>query len=273
MKRQPSAVFAQWIDNFKQMRIFKYLVLCFFTLMLTNSVQAQIVNIEDKRIQLDSNKWQGSIDLSSKLTQNTKSVLAIYTSVRVDRMVEQNKWLFLGSYNFARAGSQDFLDDGFFHLRYNRDLNRKWQWETFGQVQYNEKLRIRLRTLLGTGARLQLLADEKKKIAVGLLYMYEYNELTTDLGLRRDHRLSSYLSLKLKPSKQLSFASTTYYQPLVDRLGESRFSSINTLTLKVNKWLAFSSVFAYTYDGQLAKDTPDVPSSTYQWKNGVRLMF
>ena len=255
------------------MNFCKYCVLIIICIFYTQFTNAQIVNIEDKKTHLDSNKIQGQVNISSKYTQNTRAVFALYSSIRLDKQAPLSHWMLLGNYNFVRAGQESFIDNGFIHLRFSKKVKNKLEWEAFGQIQYNEKLRINFRGLLGTGPRFQLLEKEKIKLAVGLLYMYEYNELDTEFGIRRNHRMSSYFTFRFKPRGNIAFSSTSYYQPILSDIKESRLSTINTLSLKFNEFFSFTSSFSLTYDAQLAKDAPDVPSTTFVWKNGLRFSF
>lgn len=262
--------------NFKRldMYLFKLFLCCCLFLCSIESAVAQIVNIEDKRAKIDSNKIvQGQFDVSSKFTKSSNTVFELSSAFRLDRTSNKNTYLLLANYNFIRAKSENFIDDGFVHLRYTRNLKSKLSWEAFNQVQYNQKLRINLRVLLGTGPRLELIRDEKKKIAVGAMFMYEYNELDDNLEQRRDSRLSSFLTIRLKILKDVSFSSTTYYQPLLSDFKESRLSTVNTLGVKINQFLSLTSSFSLVKDALLSKNFNDVPVSTYQWRNGLRLIF
>lgn len=255
------------------MNFYKCFLGGFILMFCAQLSRAQIVNIEDKKMQLDTNTLQGQLDIGSKYTQNTKTVFALSSSIRLDLQGVLNHWMLLGNYNFVRAGEESFIDNGFVHLRYSKKIKNKLRWEAFGQVQYNEKLRINFRGLLGAGPRFQLYEESKIKLAVGLLYMYEYNELDAEFGIRRNHRMSSYFTVRFKPAKNIAFSSTSYYQPILNDFKESRVSTINTLSLKFNRFLSFTSSFSLTYDAQLAKDAPNVPTTTFVWKNGMRILF
>jgi hypothetical protein len=256
------------------MRFFTNSILFLFLFCLgLASVNAQIVNIEDKRTQLDTTGWFWQLDMGGKLTQNSNSVLALNGAVRVDRLRETGQWLILGNYNLVRANSEGFVNDGFGHLRNVRNLNQRWQWETFGQLQYNRRLLIDLRSLLGTGPRFQIRERENWELAVGSLYMYEYNELEEGEIVRGESRLSTYLSARFQLGSRISFATTSYYQPLLNDFAESRLSSANTLTVGISTRLAFTSNFNITYDGLLARLVPGVPATSYVWLNTLRLRF
>jgi len=234
---------------------------------------AQIVNIEDKRRQLDTTAFLGQVDLGGQLTQNTSKVLTLSLALRLDRQTQRHMYLLLANYNLVSVNTDRFINDGFGHLRYGRRLTTHWTWESFGQLQYNRRLRIGLRGLLGSGPRLQLTRDEQLELAVGLLYMFEYNELNEGAVVRRDHRLSSYLSVHYHPKDYLSFNSTSYYQPLLGSWDSGRFSTVNTLSLSVSDYLKLTSSFSLVYDGLLARLAEGVPPTTYQWQNGLRFQF
>ena len=129
---------------------FKALSLLILLLML-QQLNGQIGNIEDKRKSFDSIGWYGRLDFGANLTQNNEAILALSSSVRIDRQGKQSRNLFMANYNFIRAGENRFINDGFGHLRHGQEINKRWTWETFGQLQYNRKLSIQLRGLLGTG--------------------------------------------------------------------------------------------------------------------------
>jgi len=254
--------------------VMKTYLACLMYLFSAGFICGQIVNIEDKRIQLDTNKIiQGQFDMNSKLTQSSNTVFELSSGLRLDRMSKKNAYLLLMNYNFVRAKNENFIDDGFAHLRYTRKLKKIWSWETFGQIQYNQKLNINFRGLLGTGPRVKLLEKEKNKIAAGLMLMYEYNELDAVINHRNDKRISSYLTIRLHPLEYMVLSSTTYYQPLLNDVSQSRVSTVNTIAVKISQAFSFTSSFSLVNDVLLAKEVVGVPATTYQWRNGLRLVF
>lgn len=249
------------------------IIIILYSLFAGFKAKGQIVNIEDKRARLDTVGWFWQLDFGGKLTENTRSILALNGAVRIDQIKAQSQWLFLANYNLVKANEDRFVNDGFGHLRFGQQINQRWTWETFGQIQYNRRLLIDFRALAGTGPRLQIQENEDWELALGLLFMFEYNELEEGEITRNDRRISSYLSARIKVGEHASFATTSYYQPLVSQLGESRLSSVNTLSISLNERIAFGSSFSITYDGLLAQLLPDIPATNYTWNNTLRLRF
>lgn len=236
---------------------------------------AQIVNIEDKRKALDSLGWFGQIDLGANLTKNTNTVTTLKGAMRLDRLGRNGNVLFLADYQLIQVSGDNAVNAGFLHLRYGYEPDGwdGWRWESFTQLQYNERLRLTARYLIGTGVRRRLYKIDGNRAYFGLLYMYEYDELSQSDIFYRDHRLSSYLTFRLPIGSLIQLANTTYYQPRLLDLNLPRISSVTNLSLRVTNRLSITSNFSLTYDRRVNRDIPEVPATTYSWINGLRYQF
>ncbi len=246
-----------------------YIVVALAAFLCTGPLRAQIVNIEDKRQAKDTMGWFGQLTLNASLTRNQNRVFSAGSNLRVDYVRRRSEYLLIGNYQLLRVAEQNFLNAGFFHLRGNRQLTPQLDWEAFAQVQYDQRLRLNLRQLLGTGPRLRLTRTEKDPVYLGVLYMYEYDEFADQELFYRDQRLSAYLSSRIRwGSAQLS--NTSYYQPLLLAFELPRVSTVTTLQLSITDRLTFTSRFSLTHDSRLERDLPDVPATNYNWTNGIR---
>ncbi len=242
--------------------------LCYYGITM-----AQIVNIETKRQGFDTLGWFGQWDIGTALVKNNAAVFTVNTALRADLVQSKTRWLLLGDYQVVRAADENFINAGFFHLRYARYLSQHTRWEAFSQVQYNEQLQLRVRALLGTGPRFLLLRKEKSRVYLGTLLMLEYNEIGTDNLVFRDQRLSTYLSFSVRPSPTFQLNGTTYYQPLLSDFAEARLSTANSAVFKITQVLSFQTTFTLSYDSRLHAISPTVPLTTYSWTNGLRVSF
>lgn len=236
---------------------------------------AQIVNIESKRklLNADTTGWFGSTDLGFNLNENGKTVLTLNANASVEYLRGRDRWLSLTNYSIVRADAEDFVNQGFQHLRYNRDWKKRIIWEVFAQIQYNERLNLRFRGLSGTGPRFNLLDKKGGSLFLGTLYMFQYEELSESNTIYRDHRLSSYLSYQLNISENLNIKGTSYYQPLLTNLRTARLSSQTNLYLKITEKLSFKSTFNISYDNRLSQASEDVPAAIYSFINGLKWVF
>lgn len=238
-------------------------------------VSGQIVNIEDQRKTLDSLGWSGQLDVDGSLTRNNNRVIAVGSALRLDRLGQEGDVLFLGDYRLVRVSGDNATNAGFGHLRYGYKLKNGWRLEGFGQLQYNERLRLKLRALMGGGLRRRLFGTNqgRNRAYLGILYMYEYDEMSDSDTFYRDHRLSNYITVKAQLNATVSIASTTYYQPRLPDFSVPRISSVANISLGISKSLRFTTDFSLTHDQRVNRDFPDVPATVYRWKNGLRIMF
>ena len=259
-------------NQLKKLTIF--LSILFTILVFQNSVNGQIVNIEDRRGSLaDTTGWFGFVGLGGNFVKNTKSILSISGDIRTEYHRQKARILFLSNYNLIRVNQDRFIDNGFQHFRYNDIFRGKTEFEIFAQAQYNNRVRITFRGLLGGGLRFPLLSVDQKKIFLGIAYMYEYDEIKIipeTISYFRDHRMSSYLSVFLKWNDSFSISNTTYYQPVLNNFSDVRLSSQTNLKFSISKKLSFITTFNITNDTRVPEG---VPASYYSWRNGIRWDF
>ncbi len=253
------------------MRELTTLILLLFTSLIT--LKAQIVNIEDSRKKIDSSGFYGHMDLAFNLNKASQQLTTFRGSSRADWLRDKGAWLSIVDYRVLLNDKDKIQDDGFFHFRYGRFLNKRFTWEAFSQVQHNRQLRIDLRWLIGSGPRFLLYDKPKQKIYLGMMYMYEYDELASEGTVWRDHRMSNYLSVHLQLTPNLNFASTSYYQPIINNFADSRLSSVNSLNFKISSHLRFHVQFNISYDARLSQEETEVPTTVYNLTNGIRWEF
>jgi Protein of unknown function, DUF481 len=248
-------------------------LLAFCFLFFQIPVFGQVVNVEDRRIRVgDSLRWLGKADLGFNVIQNTQQFLTASAALQVEYKEKKHFILSLSAYNLAKSSSQNILNDGFEHLRYNYDMSDRVVWEIYAQGQYNERIRLRLRTLAGTGFRFKLIRNATTRLYLGTSYFYEQTRFRDSTLPFFNNRLSIYASFSRKIGASARFASTTYCQPILENRASVRWASDNSLVLPLSKKLAFRANFNLTYDTdpRLPESVPDL---IYAWTNGLRLEF
>lgn len=246
-----------------------------FFFLKDNCLQAQIVNIENKRSTLaDTSGVFGYLSVGANFVKNTKSITTISGDIRVEFLHKKSRFLVLTNYNLIRANKDRFIDNGFLHLRYNYHINKRLEYEFFTQAQFNNQVRLKLRTLAGTGLRYQLYESGGQQVYFGLSYMYEYNEveiISEAVSFFYDHRMSAYLSASVRPfSENVTISNMTYYQPVLTNFSDTRLSSQTSLTFILSKRLRFSTIFSLTNDARVPEN---VPATYYSIRNGIRWDF
>lgn len=234
--------------------------------------QAQIVNIERRRIATDTSGWFGQANISFSGSKNTVSVLSLASGLLVEYKTKSGKdlWLIIGDLTLISADKQKFSNAGFAHLRYNRKFGEAVRWEIFTQLQYNSLTHIEHRFLAGSGPRFKLTQYEDAKFYLGIAYMFEQEKLTNPRIFKQDHRISSYFSFTLSPEEKVSFISTLYVQPLLKQFEDYRISNETALTLGITEKLDLSAIFRYSYD---SFPPEDVPKSIFSFANSLLVKF
>ena len=247
----------------------KHILFCLASFILCDAGAQTIVNIEDKRSQfLDTIALHERFDAGFNLISNGQQIMTFDGSIQLEFQYHKKIFISLSKFNFVKAGGQRFINEGFQHLRYNSFLNESLTFEAFAQVQYNESIQLKLRGLAGSGLRFKLLSKKENRIYLGMAYMFEYNE--ENVGERilysHDNRISAYLSINVKPTNTMTFVSTTYFQPKINRFEDFRLSSESSLYFQISKRLSFKTSFQSTYD---SRAPATVDKHIYRFSNGL----
>lgn len=227
----------------------KYLFLLFCSIYAF--ANAQLVNIESKRMQKDSVRFALKSDVLFDYTDNNGDyIFEIGTNLTTQfKSKDLNKiFFFIGSYDLIRSKEQDFQNSWFLHLRYNQKLTNLFRLEAFVQNQNNTLLTITSRNLIGAGVRLKVVSTESTKLYLGNAYMYEIEKSDATNERFFNHRNSSYLSLSYAFEKiKLDLTGTVYFQPLYDDIGNHRILNQIKAELPISKIVSLSALYNYFY--------------------------
>lgn len=241
------------------------------TVLLYRSASAQIVNIEAQRMQSDTTGWMGNFGADFLLAKNVEKVLNVNLNAHIQYKTNKSLWLFLTNYNFLKGTNETLSDNFFYHLRYNYKVNAWLRWELFTQLQQNKVTGIDVRVLTGTGPRFKLHGTQKFSLYAATALMYEYErEQTSPPILHKDWRSSSYVSFTIRPTTAIEVISTTFYQPLINKISDYRFMNEINLRFKIAKHVSFSTGWFYLFDNAPAAGAPKV---NYSINNGIKYEF
>lgn len=235
------------------------------------SAKSQILNAESLRKVTDTSGFSGSVSLDFSIKRDANEHLGFASKTHLQYKMNPHLILLKNDIELESIGDNKFENSGIFHLRYNYRFHPKIAWEVFTQAQYNKISKIEFRYLLGTGPRLKLTNSEKYKFYLGLLVMYEHEELSDGIGpINRDIRGSSYLSFSLYPTKNVSLTSTTYYQPKLKKFADYRVSNQTSLLIDIFEDFVFKTSYTFLYDEMPAVG---IPNSQYKLTSGIAYTF
>jgi putative salt-induced outer membrane protein YdiY len=252
--------------NFRRLTFLGLLVF----LLPCSRVAGQVINTEEKRNFQRKEGWMGSADLGMTFLRNTRNILQLSSRITAQYNHLRHTLLLINDLNFLKVDSAAVQNSGFQHVRYNYRVKNFLIPEAFVQAQYNQVWNLRLRLLVGAGPRFQILRNDSNRIFVGSLVMYEVERVTDRVRPNREVRSSSYLSVGIGLRKNLTFESTTYYQPLLRDFRDFRVSSESALTAAITKRLGFKATFGVVYDSR----PPDGRTRVFLAQtNGVTFRF
>lgn len=264
------------LANHKQTDLHRFLPLIHKTLaalilcVAASNASAQIINIENSRIHSDTTGWTGSLGTTFTFTKNVQEIINLDATMHLQYKTAKDLYLLLGNYNLLRGNAQTFSNNMFYHLRYNRKLNDVLRWEAFTQWQQNTVTNIDLRALFGTGPRFKLHESPKLRLYAASLVMFEHERERSPEVVHDDWRGDFYASFTWQPSEPLTITSTTFYQPLVNRLNDFRVLNQLTLNVKATRHFTITTNWSYLYDAQPAAGTPRI---NYSVSNGFVYKF
>jgi len=244
------------------------LILCF---MIGFGTSAQILNAEALRKVTDTTGWSGTMSARFALKRNVNDFIVLGADFHLQYKQENHLWLLKNDYNLEKIQGNRFENSGITHLRHNYRFKPRIAWEAFLQGQYNKVNLIGFRALAGTGPRFKLTNSEKYKFYLGLLTMFEYEEVSDDITpIQRDIRGSTYLSFSLYPTEHITLVSTTYYQPKYAAFGDYRISNQSSLLVGLFSNFALKTTYSFIFDTFPAVG---IPKSQYDFQTGFAYSF
>jgi len=252
------------------MKILQPLIFILFYVLSAFTSSAQILNIEQERINSDTSRWAGSAKTSIQYSKIGQELFNGSAYMHIQYKTKRSIFLTLSEYNLTKASGSDIINAGAQHFRYNYKLNNRFTGEMFTQFQFNKVLKVKFRWLLGVGPRVNIVKTKPFSLFLAVSYMYEYEELYDSDILNHNHRLSSYISSNLKIKDNLSLINTTYFQPKINKYSDYRLLSQSDLKVGITKHFSFLISYIYFYD---AFPAIGVPKETQYLANSIAYNF
>jgi hypothetical protein len=252
------------------MHFLRLLVCMFFGVTVFNT-GAQIVNIENQRLDAKKEGWKTDIDFNFTIIKNTRVILQFGNRNRIAFNKEEHHVMLLTDFGLIKADGSDFVNSGFTHLRYGYNLRKfhRVSWESFSQAQYNKVQMIDLRILLGTGTRVEVIKKDSIALNLGTFIMAEYEEQSDNI-VNQTARYSLFVSFDWQFSKTAGINTITYLQPTFFDPSDYRVSSETSLRFSITKKLSFKVVYNLFYD----TNPPDgIPTTSYYLNNAISVRF
>ena len=224
------------------------------------SVNAQIVNIENKRIYDDSSGISGSIAANFSAIRNQDLLLNAGFKPLIQYKAPMHYYLLYADWNYSKGANNTFSNAGMIHFRYAYRLNKidkhhqksPWKLEAYAQVQYNQLLRQKLRALSGGGIRWKIFDIKGNRSFIGSSAFFEHEELLTS-EINEQIRWSNYWSWFINVNN-ITFTGVNYYQPNISDFKDSRFMGQYTFGYRLKRNISLRADFMIFYDSRPAQN-------------------
>jgi hypothetical protein len=262
----------------------KILTICFT--FFSSVLLAQVVNIENRRANDGTYGFSGALDMTLSAQKQKDLLVTVHfkpliqykfsgksdaaykkaeqtnDSISVGQKPDKNKHTLLLINDLTYTGSKNttFANLGMSHLRYSyRIANSSWKWESYTQIQYNQLLLQKVRTVVGSGLRAKI-TDLKPKeggfpnravrLFFGSSLFYEYEEINYSfrpMDFENTVRWNTYFSMYLN-FKYFEFTSATYIQPNVAVFKDYRVMGDYALLIRVSEPFSIKFNYSHFYD-------------------------
>lgn len=162
---------------------------------------------------------------------------------------KQEQHIFLINTAYGESQGVTDVSKSFAHYRYQYKID-KLNWETFTQLEQDKFTQIKLRALLGVGARLQIYQKDQLEVNNGYGVFYEHTDYSKDSSQATENfgRGNIYLSMNYTFSTKSIFTLTAYFQPKIDLLEDHHALVDSSLSMPINAWSSVSIVYQMEYD-------------------------
>ena len=230
----------------------KIIIISILVMLLVFRCHGQIINID----KIDTSKYSNIAIFNVKMSLGLlidKQFSDLYVSSNsVDISLRKNKllWIFSGNETYSEFQNSSILNSGYVHLRLRNHYRDRTHFESFTQLQWNTKVGLTDRFLIGENIRTNLWYTKSWEMTVGTGIMLEkfdwkYNDqyYNNTIHIKSNNYIkwegnSSYNSL-------LSFA-LFYQMPFNDFAKPSIFTNL-LFTVYATKRLGLSFNYMTSY--------------------------
>lgn len=211
------------------------------------------VNTEKYRTPDEKVGFSGFLEISGTVKTGNSEKTEAGIDGRVDWKTIGSTTFLVFESDYEWVNGRRSSDEGLLHLRHVRNLVNDLSLEAFGQVNYDKKILIKNRELVGAGIRYKLFDFEKSDIAVGTAYMFEHENYDLSKSVThpaevRVSRWSNYISFYLQFNPYVTFGGVIYYQPMFSNFSDYRLLNENSLMVRLTEVFSLSVNFKLRHD-------------------------
>jgi len=256
-----------------------------FCLMgLTQNLSAQIINIDkvDTTPYMHKAQWDGALASGLEIDKQKATLYDATSSLDVSLQKFHELFIFSASDRFTYNGPDDFLNTGYFHLRWRHDYKDQLHLESYIQYSWDTKLGLEERYVGGANLRYNFWHRRKWEMtfATGLMYeneTWDYsavdsskippNPVNVKTSLIKSN---SYIKWEGKLSENANLAIAIFYQGTFIDFFQPRIATVVAFDVDISKHFSLGLKYAGVYNS-----IPPVPifNFYYSLSNNITYKF
>lgn len=233
------------------------------------------VDIESLRLTGAETGIVGRGDMSLAVREGNVELKLVELGGRAEWVRGTSTTMLVGKADLAWKDGSRFSNQGLLHLRHTGRTHHRLQPELYAQIDYAKSRSLDFRRLVGVGPRVRLLAEDSRRMALGLSYMFEAESLNLPRDARhpeetRSHRLSTYVTGAYQSADRFVVSATAYVQPRLDALDDVRVLGDGSLTVGLGRGVAVRLNANVRYD----REPPDTRDGLdFVYRTGFSVAF
>lgn len=221
-------------------------------ILLAVSIDAQ-VNTEKYRTPADLQGLAGYLELSGTVKTGNVDKTEAGLEGRLDWHVGEALTFFVFESDYEWVDGNRSSNEGLIHIRHVQKLSNNLRAEAFAQVNYDKKILIDNRELIGAGLRYTLFRFSSGDVTFGSAYMFEHENYDLPSNANHDQetkvsRWSNYLTYHINVNETVKLGGVLYYQPMFTEFSDYRLLYENNLAVKLTDTFSLSVNFKYRHD-------------------------
>ncbi len=233
------------------------------------------VNTETLRKSDLEKGFHNNIQFRLGLNSGNSEYLKLKSKFRLDYTAKNFYTFGVAEYQRGLQADELFINKGFAHFRYIRNLVKTIRYELFTQKEFNDFILLKDRNLAGMGLRKSFLFLKEKqshfKLHLGMGFMWENEkvDLTTIIETNL-FRSTNYISASWKIDDRVQFIHINYIQFDVENPTDYRILAESTVLFSITKAFHFQASLEFRYDNE-----PPLSIKKYDLEitNGVTFSF
>jgi putative salt-induced outer membrane protein len=193
----------------------------------------------------------GEISLGGAYNSGNTDSSAANFGLKVEYHEEVWMLYTIASYVYGETNGDKNKNNGLLHLRYIHNIEgTPYDYELFGQTEFNEFQEVKMRNLLGANIRRKI-TDFFDKCYVGVGFFYSYMEpdtITPVDPIYERVKLNTYLSFTKNINEHFEVTYLGFYQPNVEKFSDYRIFQILQLDTKLTEDLSLGLDISHKYN-------------------------